>query len=154
VKEKNKLIVIFLLIVLITAIFSLIFIRVYNNKEKKEILIQEEISEQQNRFANVLLYFIDYQTGELETEYRLVDIKRLVNNPYEIIINMLIEGPKNVNYKKSIPNETTINKIEFKNGILEISFYPVISENNKNEIHLIIDKTLKELLEVEKVIIK
>lgn len=85
-KEKNKLIVFFLLIVLITAIFSLNFIKVYNSKEKKEILIQEEISDQQNRFANVLLYFIDYQTGELETEYRLVDIKRLVNNPYEIII--------------------------------------------------------------------
>jgi len=154
VKEKNKLVVIFLLIILITAIFSLIFIRFYNNKEKKEILIQEEISDQQNRFANVLLYFIDYQTGELETEYRLVDIKKLVNNPYEIIINMLIEGLKNVNYKKSIPNETTINKIEFKNRILEISFYAVIFENNKNEIHLIIDKTLKELLEVEKLIIK
>ncbi|HOZ55353.1 MAG TPA: GerMN domain-containing protein [Clostridia bacterium] len=153
-KEKNKLVVIFLLIILITAIFSLIFIRFYNNKEKKEILIQEEISDQQNRFANVLLYFIDYQTGELETEYRLVDIKKLVNNPYEIIINMLIEGLKNVNYKKSIPNETTINKIEFKNRILEISFYAVIFENNKNEIHLIIDKTLKELLEVEKLIIK
>ena len=67
---------------------------------------------------------------------------------------MLIEGLKNVNYKKSIPNETTINKIEFKNRILEIFFYPVIFENNKNEIHLIINKTLKELLEVEKVIIK
>jgi len=154
VKEKNKLVVIFLLIILITAIFSLIFIRFYNNKEKKEILIQEEISDQQNRFANVLLYFIDYQTGELETEYRLVDIKKLVNNPYEIIINMLIEGLKNVNYKKSIPNETTINKIEFKNRILEISFYAVIFENNKNEIHLIIDKTLKELIEVKKIIIK
>lgn len=153
-KEKNKLIVFFLLIVLITAIFSLNFIKVYNNKEKKEILIQEEISEQQNRFANVLLYFIYYQTGELETEYRLVDIKRLVNNPFEIIINMLIEGPKNVNYKKSIPKETKINKIEFKNRILEISFYPLISENNKNEIHTIIEKTLNELLEVEKVIIK
>lgn len=67
---------------------------------------------------------------------------------------MLIEGPKNVNYKKSIPKETKINKIEFKNRILEISFYPLISENNKNEIHTIIEKTLNELLEVEKVIIK
>ncbi len=152
-KEKNKILIFSLLIILITAIFVLNFIKVFNNKEKKEILIQEEISEQQNRFANVLLYFIDYQTGELETEYRLVDIKKLLNKPYEIIINMLIDGPKNSNYKKSIPKETKINKLDFKNGMLEISFYPVISENNKNEVHLIIEKTLKELLEIEKVII-
>lgn len=155
IKNKKYLIII-ILILLIISILSLILIINKNKSNKKiELLPEEEISEEQYRQTMVLLYFINNITGEIETETRLVDIKILINNPYETLINMLIDGGKKENLISNIPKETKINKIELKNNILIIEFSEQFLEinnvGNKNKIINIIEKTLKELLEINNV---
>jgi len=65
-------------------------------KEKKveEYIPQEEISEEQERMTIVSLYYLDEQATTLKKEDRLVDVKSLVNNPYETLFNLLKEKPK------------------------------------------------------------
>ena len=41
-------------------------------------------------------------------EARLIDIKEIINTPYEKLINLLIEGPKNDKYEKIIPDNTKL----------------------------------------------
>ena len=87
-------------------------------------------------------------------EARLVDVKELINFPYEKIINMLIEGPKNENLQKTIPEGTKINKIEKQGEILILDFSEeFISNNNGGEeeqkiIIRSIVKTVTELTEI------
>lgn len=90
---------------------------------------EEEISEEQMRQTIVSLYF---KSGEdIVPEARLIDVKELLNNPYKEILNMLIEGPKNTNLEKTIPDRTKINKIEKQEDILIIDFSEEFVLNHK-----------------------
>jgi spore germination protein GerM len=110
-----------MIILIICAITGVYF---YINKNKTEniteITPEEEISEEQMRQTIVSLYF---KTGEeLVPEARLIDVKELIDNPYYILLEMLIEGPKNSNLEKTIPENTKINKIEKQGDTLLIDF--------------------------------
>lgn len=156
-KRKYLYLLSIILIILIICIGAIIK---KNNKKtpKNEIMPQQEISEEQYRQTMVLLYFINNVTNEIETETRLADVKELIKNPYEILINMLIDGGKKENLISYIPKNTKINKIELKDNILIIDFSAEFLEinnlENKNKIINIIEKTLMELIEINKVEIK
>ena len=68
----------------------------------EEYTPQEEITDEQARQTIVSLYFPLKETNELNPEARLIDIREIINNPYEKLVNLLIEGPKNDKNKKSI----------------------------------------------------
>lgn len=132
-----------------------------NNKKEDEILEytpQEEISEEQLRQTMVSLYFKN--NNELIPEARLIDVKELINNPYEKIITLLLEGPKNENLERVIPENTKVNKIEKEGEILIIDFSQEFIEKeikDENEEKLIIKslvKTLTELTEINGIKIK
>lgn len=153
---KNKKYLLFLFIILILFILILGIFKINNNKNiETEMQPEEEISEEQYRQTMVLLYFINSKTGEIENETRLVDVKILINNPYETLINMLIDGAKKENLFSYIPKNTKINKIELKNNILIIEFsnefLEINNSKNKEKIINIIEKTLKELLEINNI---
>ena len=87
-------------------------------------------------------------------EPRLIDVKLLIDKPYETLINLLIEGPKNPSLNSVIPNDTKLNKVELKNDILYVDFSKEFIENHegglekeKNIIYSIVN-TLTELTEV------
>ena len=81
------------------------------------------------RQTMVSLYF---QSGEkLVPEPRLIDVKQLLINPYEEIINMLIEGPKNTSLERTIPEGTKLNKIKKEADNLIIDFSIEFIENHK-----------------------
>ena len=97
---KNKKIgLIFFMILIIILVGGYFGIRYVKNKEEtttvEEYIPQEEITEDQVRQTIVSLYFPSKETNELNPEARLIDIKEIINNPYEKLINLLIEGPKN-----------------------------------------------------------
>ena len=120
-----------------------------------EITPQEEISEEQMRQTIVSLYF---KSGdEIVPEARLVDVKQLLNNPYEKILNMLIEGPKSSNLTGIIPKGTKINKIQKENDTLIIDFSKEFIENHtggeqeeQNTIKCIVN-TVTELTEINSI---
>jgi len=128
-------------------------------KENKieEYIPQEEISQEQERMTIVSLYYLDEQAATLKKEERLVDVKSLVNNPYETLFNLLKEKPKAENLKSAIPEGTIFQKAELRNGILYLDLSKEFIENHKggkNEelqsIYSIVN-TLSELIEVNSV---
>lgn len=127
---KRIIIILIIICLIIAAIFGVYYFLVQNREINIiEYTPQEEISEEQMRQTIVSLYF---KSGEeLVPEARLIDVKQLLNNPYEEILKMLIEGPKNTNLEKTIPEGTKINKIQREKDILIIDFSKEIVENHK-----------------------
>lgn len=119
-----------------------------------EITPEEEISDKQLRQTIVTLYFMDKETSKLEPEARQIDARSLLENPYQVLINLLIEGPKNEQLLKVIPEGTKLNNVEIKDGVVYIDFSEefikeqALGENQENILINSILKTLVELSEV------
>lgn len=159
--DWKRIIIILVFIILIIGIITGVYFIVKNKnteKEMTEYTPQEEISEEQMRQTMVSLYFKN--DNGLIPEARLIDVKELINNPYEKILNMLIDGPKNENLKKTIPEGTKINKIEKEGENLIIDFSSEFIEKHiggeleeKLTIQSIV-KTVTELTEINGIKIK
>ena len=116
----NKKIVTIFIIALVIVLLGGVLVLKYLKKgeENDESLVQEytpeaEISEEQVRQTIVSLYFPLKENDKLNPEARLIDIKEIINNPYEKLVELLIEGPKNEKNKKIIPEGTKLNKNRF-----------------------------------------
>lgn len=158
---KNKKIIIIFSIALLVILIGGYFAIKYVKDRQKETIIEEyipeeEITEEQLRQTIVSLYFPNRETNELMPEARLVDIKEIINNPCERLVNLLIEGPKNDKCKKIIPDNTKILKaymegdcavIDFSNEFLNYNK----DETEKNNLIKSIVNTLTELTEVNQV---
>ena len=143
---KRIITILIIICLIISVIFGVYYFFIQNKEEGIiEYTPQEEISEEQMRQTIVSLYF---KSGEeLVPEARLIDVKQLLNNPYEEILNMLIEGPKNNNLEKT-------NKIEKENDILIIDFSKEIVENHKggeNEEKITINSVLNTVTELTEI---
>ena len=104
---KNKMLKIIIIIAVIAVIICILMI--VKNKTTKPIQYepQEEISGEQERKTIISLYFVNKKTKEVAPEARMIDVKDLINEPYNVLINFLIEGPKNENFEKT--NKTFTN---------------------------------------------
>lgn len=157
--DWRRVLVVTISIIVIIAIIVGVYFLLTNKEEKNEIeeyTPQEEITDEQMRQTMVSLYF---KNGNgLIPEARLMDVKELINNPYEKILQMLVEGPKNENLQKTIPEGTRINKIEKQADTLIIDFSEEFITNQKEEEEKItlqsILKTVTELTEINGIKIK
>lgn len=130
-----------------------------DNKQKieEEFIPEEEITEEQARQTIVSLYFPNKDTEELMPEARLVDIRDIINNPYEKLVNLLIEGPKSDKTVKVIPENTKVLKTYMEGDcvILDLSkeFLNYSKDNQKQKKNMVnsIVNTLTELTEVNSV---
>lgn len=118
---------------------------------------QEEISNAQNRTTLLTLYFTDSSNGKLIPEVRQIDVKEIIDNPYEKIMNFLIDGSQNEAIGKSVPEGTKVNsiKLEKENLIIDVSKeftskYESGSVEQKNMIYSVVN-TFLELREVSSV---
>ena len=123
--------------------------------EYQDYTPQEEISEEQSRQTKVTLYFENIDTGELETEIKVMDANILINNPEEELINLLIKGPQSSNLKKLIPEGTVLHdiKIEKSCAIINVSNEFLNYENEENKLKIInsIVNTLTNLKEIKSI---
>ena len=157
-KRKKIIIAIISLLIIILLIFLVyknISIENSNNDEYQDYTPQEEISEEQIRQTKIILYFENIETGELESESRLVDASKLINNPEKEIISLLIKGPQSTNLKSLIPEGTIVHDINIKNACAEINlseqFLEFGDEKNKLKIINSIVNTLSNLKEIKSV---
>ena len=162
---KNKKIIMYIGIILIVLILLFVGYLIINNiKNNNEEIIyeytpEEEITGEQLRQTIITLYFLDPNTYKLCPEARQIDAKELLDNPYELLINLLIEGPKNESLLKLIPENTKLNSAQIKNNILYIDFSEdFIKEQSlgKEQEELILKSivnTVTELTEINKVAI-
>lgn len=126
-------------------------------KEGDEYIPEPEISEEQSMQTTVNLYFPNKETNKLEVETKLVNVKELMNIPYEKIVNLLAEGPKNENLKVIIPEGTKVLKSYMDKDCLVLDLtkdflnYDMEQENEKENLIYSIVNSLTELTEVNKV---
>lgn len=161
--KNKKIILIFtilLILVVIGGIFAIWFVKNKENNKVEEITPEEEISEEQLRQTIVTLYFVSNETNEIMPEARLIDIKEIIATPYEKLINLLIEGPKNEKAKKVIPEGTTLLKTFLEQDVITLDFskeflnYNKEDEKEKENLINTIVNTLTELTEINGVKIK
>ena len=129
---------------------------IFNSNIETEYTPEIEIREDDIRNTIVSLYFEEKNTKELVKETRLIDSKRLLKNPYEELINMLISGPENNNYEKLFPENTKLLSSNIVGNCVTLNFSKEFVDNNLdndkkyNLINSII-KTLFELTEVNSI---
>ena len=157
IKRKNiiSIIVLVLIILLGFIVYKNISIEKNDNNQYQDYTPQEEISDEQTRQTKVILYFKNIETGELDTETRLIDASLLINNPEKEIVNLLIKGPQSSNLEKLIPEGTVVHDIKITNSCAEINlsneFLEFGDEKNKLKIINSIVNTLTNLKEINSV---
>lgn len=159
---KNKKIfwifVILFCIVIVAGFFTIKYVKEKQEKEEiQEYVPEEEITEEQYRQTIVSLFFENIETKELTPEARMIDIKELINNPYEKLMNMLMEGPKNEKLNKLILENTKVLSINKEGDTLTIDFsseflnYDKSSDSAKSNLIYSIVNTMTELTEINHV---
>lgn len=156
-KKKKRIITIIIFIAIIIGVFF-IFKNIEIKKvedEYQDYIPQEEISEEQETQTKIILYFENIETGELEAETQIIDVKKLLNEPYKEMVNLLIKGPQSSNLKKLIPDGTILNEIKIENGCAIINFSNEFLnfENDEKKFKIInsIVNTLTNLKEINSV---
>ena len=155
--KKKTIISIIIFIIIILGIYF-----IYKNIEIKKVedeyqdyTPEEEISDSQTRQTKIILYFENIETGELETEIKLIDANLLIKNPYKELIDLLIKGPQSSNLKKLIPDGTRLNEIKIEKNCAIINFSNEIlnykDENEKLKIINSIVNTLTNLKEINSI---
>ena len=158
---NKKIIVIFTILLVVILVGGYFIINYFKDQQEEtvveEYIPEEEITEEQNRQTIVSLYFLEKETNELAPEARLVDIKEIMNTPYDKLVNMLIEGPKNEKYTKLIPENTKLNQTYKEKDMVYLDFSSEFLNFNKEDATVkqnIIDslvKTLTQLTEVNSI---
>lgn len=157
---KNKKIIIMYLLVFISILLLGIWgIKYVKDKKQGELveneyIPEEEITDEQLRQTIVSLYFVNKETGNVEPEARLADIKDIFSNPYDRILELLLEGPRSDKLQSVIPNETKINKTFTEKDCLTIDFSEELlnyDESQKDKLIKSIVNTMTELTEINSV---
>ena len=156
-KRKRIITIITLILIILITVLIIKNINIEKNKkdEYQEYTPQEEISEEQTRQTKITLYFENVETGELDTEIKIVDANTLINNPEKELIDLLIKGPQSSNLKKIIPEGTIVHevKIDKSCAIINVSSEFLNYENDNNKLKIInsIVNTLTNLKEINSV---
>ena len=155
---KNKRIIAVIVLILIIVLGFIIYknVSIKNQEDEYQDYIQEEeISDEQMRQTKIILYFANNETGELETEIKVVDANTLIKNPEKQIMELLIKGPQSSNLKKLIPDGTILHDIKIENScaIINVSNEFLNYQNEEEKLKIInsIVNTLTNLKEIESV---
>ena len=147
-----------LILIIVAGYFGIKYVKEKSETSKlEEYTPEQEITEEQYRQTIVTLYYVDKETSEIKPEARMVDIKDIMESPYEKILNLLLEGPKNENLISVIPQGSKLNKVTLDGNCLNIDFSSEILNFDNNAVNLkdnlinCIVNTVTELTEVNEV---
>lgn len=159
--KNKKIILLFVILLIIIFVVGFFTIRFVKNKKENEVqneyIPEEEISEEQLRETIVSLYFPDKETNMLKPEARLVNIKEIMQSPYNVLVELLISGPKNDKLKGIIPDNTKLLNSSLQGECLTLDFssellsYSKDDSKAKDNLIYSIVNTVTELNEVNKV---
>lgn len=150
----------FIVIGVLVLIFGIILWSYFNREEEvvknsKEIVPEQEISDEQLRNTIISLYFINKDTGELQVESKLIDAKKLLENPYQKLTELWLNGPNNNSLTNNCSSNVKINnaKLEDNCAVIDLSNefieeYQGTQEQISKTIYGIVN-TMTELTEVD-----
>ena len=125
-KNKNLFPIILLVIIVIVAIVAVVTTNIEtisdNNTELQEYTPEEEISNEGPRETVITLYFLDSSTKTLKSEGKLIDSSSLLENPYKLIVQYLIDGPKNDTLISVFPENTKILNATISKNCVTLNF--------------------------------
>lgn len=121
-KKKYLLLLLALIIIVLIVFWVFNHISITKNNSYMDYTPAEEISENQSRQTTVLLYFLDSQTNQLKSEGKIINTNELLNNPYKLIVEKLIEGPIDENLQKVFPENTKIIDANLSNDCVILNF--------------------------------
>lgn len=155
-KKKRVIAIIVFIIIIIMGFLIYKNVSIENKEDEyQDYVPEEEISEEQMRQTKVVLYFANNETGELETEIKVVDANTLIKNPEKQIMELLIKGPQSSSLKKLIPDGTVLNdiKIEESCAIINVSKEFLNYQNDEEKYNIInsIVNSLTNLKEIDSV---
>lgn len=150
INKKIKMYIFIIIAILFVA--SIGYFMVFNSKKTYDYVPPEEFSNEKMRETVIMLYFYNTKTNKIEIENKKVDSKKLLNEPYKEIINLLIEKQENPELKSVIPENIKIKNVLFYKGIVYIDFSEEFKnlsfEESKNILNILL-KTLNQLKEVQ-----
>ena len=149
--NRKTLIIIIVLVIAIAITGILLWSNRSKNTEENVIQPQEEITDEQMRTALVTLYYMNKETKELTPEGKMIDVKKLLTDPYETLINLIIEQPKNEKVQSAIPNGTKVLGAELKGDVVYLDLSNEFIENNSVEEKTIINAIVNTLTELNEV---
>lgn len=149
---------IFLMIFIILISTYIIYNKKNNDKLKKyqnnEYQPEEEFPETGNYDTSISLYLIDPTSGILTDKNIVLDARKLIDNPYKYIINLLINPPDNLKMQSAIAKGTKVNNCVMDKGVLTVDFSSeFLNSTGTNSVYSIVN-TLSQFNEVDGVIIK
>lgn len=154
---NRKIFMYFIIILIILFVIGIGF-KIITNQNKNysisEYIPEEEISEEQLRKTNITLFFYDKRTEELGTEIRQIDSKQLLDNPERLLIEYLIEGPKDETLTKLFPENTKLINYRIEKDIIYLNFSEEFINNentNETEQRLLIKSILKTIIQLNEI---
>ena len=150
--RKKIIIGIILLMIIAMGIFICMNVSV-----ETEYTPEPEIEDKEYRNTVISLYFQNKESKELQIETRLIDSKELFKNPYNTLIEMLLNGPDSTNLENCIPIDTKLISTVLEGECLIVNLSKEFIEGAKeniedkmNSIYSIVN-TVTELKEVSSV---
>ena len=160
-KDKKYIIlfIILFVVILIAGVFSIKKLR--EDKQtasiEEEYTPEEEVTEEQLDSNNTVatVYFPNKETNKLMPEAKVVDVRDIVNSPYQKLVELLIEGPSSDKLIKIIPEGTILLDNQRDGDTVTLNFSSDLlnygDEANRDLLVNSIVNTLTELTEVNKV---
>ena len=146
---------IILTVVVVLAILTTVI--VFNMEIETEYVPEVEASSESLRKTNVSLYFKNKQSNLIDKVNILIDSKKLIKDPYNEILTMLINDHEDENLVSVFPENCIYPEVTFDNGIVKVDFKGdtrLLDENvNIDEIKKVLNDSLKQFNEVENVVL-
>ena len=157
--EKNKKKLIFCIIAIVIIILAIVCSIIQYNSNIEDDLDdyadytpEEEISEEQSRETTLTLYFLDTETGNLKTEGKLVDATSLLENPYKVIAQALIDGPQSDTLESVFPENTNIIEASIEKNCVTLNFSEeILNYEDDSQKYNIINSLLNSLTQLTEV---
>lgn len=146
---------IILTVVVVLAILTTVI--VFNMEFETEYVPEVEASSESLRKTNVSLYFKNKQSNLIDKVNILIDSKKLIKDPYNEILTMLINDHEDENLVSLFPENCIYPEVTFDNGTVKVDFKGdtrLLDENvNIDEIKKVLNDSLKQFNEVENVVL-
>ena len=154
--NKKKIILILLILIIVGGIVYFISQNISIEKNPKDqysdYTPQEEISDEQLKQTNVKLYFLDVGTNELKSQNKLVNSTDLLNNPYNTIVQKLIEGPDDETLQSVFPENTQLLDTSISNNCVTLNFsQELLNFQDDTQKFNIINSILNSLVQLNEV---